>query len=185
MVVRRVNDMDVPGVLPGVPDGGGLTAAERARREQVRLAAAEMIEATVRDPQVKTPAPGLETGSHPKKRRRHGQPAPTLPRHRPHRRANPGHTAAATPVRDRPHRPEFSRRGDHPPGVQWLRRSVRAGDSHTCAPRSASSHPGPAGFPASRSRIQRIDGGGGLRYATNKPRKTEFRPPAYRICDCG
>jgi hypothetical protein len=26
------------------PDGGGLTAAERARREQVRLAAAEMIE---------------------------------------------------------------------------------------------------------------------------------------------
>ena len=25
------------------PDGGGLTAAERARREQVRLAAAEMI----------------------------------------------------------------------------------------------------------------------------------------------
>src|SRR3954451_4810336 len=27
------------------PDGGGLDAAERARREQVRLAAAEMIEA--------------------------------------------------------------------------------------------------------------------------------------------
>ena len=27
------------------PDGGGLTAAERARREQVRLAAAELIEA--------------------------------------------------------------------------------------------------------------------------------------------
>lgn len=27
------------------PDGGGLTAAERGRREQVRLAAAEMIEA--------------------------------------------------------------------------------------------------------------------------------------------
>jgi hypothetical protein len=26
------------------PDGGGLTAAEQARREQVRLAAAEMIE---------------------------------------------------------------------------------------------------------------------------------------------
>ena len=26
-------------------DGGGLTAAERARREQVRLAAAELIEA--------------------------------------------------------------------------------------------------------------------------------------------
>jgi transposase len=27
------------------PDGGGLTAAQRARRERVRLAAAEMIEA--------------------------------------------------------------------------------------------------------------------------------------------
>jgi len=27
------------------PDGGGLDEAERARREQVRLAAAEMIEA--------------------------------------------------------------------------------------------------------------------------------------------
>ena len=27
------------------PDGGGLTAEERARREQVRLAAAELIEA--------------------------------------------------------------------------------------------------------------------------------------------
>jgi transposase len=31
------------------PDGGGLTAAERARRERVRLAAAEMIEAGVGD----------------------------------------------------------------------------------------------------------------------------------------
>jgi hypothetical protein len=27
------------------PDGGGLTAAERARREQVRLAAADLIDA--------------------------------------------------------------------------------------------------------------------------------------------
>jgi hypothetical protein len=31
------------------PDGGGLTAAERARREQVRLAAAELIEAGTSD----------------------------------------------------------------------------------------------------------------------------------------
>ena len=31
------------------PDGGGLDAAERARREKVRLAAAEMIEAGARD----------------------------------------------------------------------------------------------------------------------------------------
>ena len=34
------------------PDGGGLTAAERARREQVRLAAAEMIESGASDLEV-------------------------------------------------------------------------------------------------------------------------------------
>jgi transposase len=34
------------------PDGGGLTAQERARREQVRLAAAEMIEAGAGDREI-------------------------------------------------------------------------------------------------------------------------------------
>ena len=34
------------------PDGGGLTAVERARREQVRLAAAERIEAGASDREV-------------------------------------------------------------------------------------------------------------------------------------
>jgi len=34
------------------PDGGGLTAAERARRERVRLAAAELIEAGAGDQEV-------------------------------------------------------------------------------------------------------------------------------------
>jgi len=34
------------------PDGGGLTAEERARREQVRLAAAELIEAGASDQEV-------------------------------------------------------------------------------------------------------------------------------------
>jgi transposase len=34
------------------PDGGGLTAVERARREQVRLAAAELIEAGANDGEV-------------------------------------------------------------------------------------------------------------------------------------
>src|SRR5229473_2390472 len=34
------------------PDGGGLTAQERARREQVRLAAAELIEAGASDREV-------------------------------------------------------------------------------------------------------------------------------------
>ena len=36
----------------GTPDGGGLDAAERARREQVRLAAAELIEAGASDREV-------------------------------------------------------------------------------------------------------------------------------------
>src|SRR6201984_1384684 len=34
------------------PDGGGLTAAERARREQVRLTAAELIEAGASDREI-------------------------------------------------------------------------------------------------------------------------------------
>jgi len=34
------------------PDGGGLTAAERRRRERVRLAAAELIEAGASDREV-------------------------------------------------------------------------------------------------------------------------------------
>ena len=34
------------------PDGGGLDAAERARREKVRLAAAEMIEAGASDHEI-------------------------------------------------------------------------------------------------------------------------------------
>jgi hypothetical protein len=34
------------------PDGGGLTAHERARRERVRLAAAELIEAGASDREV-------------------------------------------------------------------------------------------------------------------------------------
>src|SRR5271165_4400760 len=34
------------------PDGGGLDVAERARREQVRLAAAEMIEAGASDQEI-------------------------------------------------------------------------------------------------------------------------------------
>ena len=40
------------------PDGGGLTAAERARREQVRLAAAELIEAGASDREVAQAVPG-------------------------------------------------------------------------------------------------------------------------------
>ena len=41
------------------PDGGGLTAAERARRERVRLAAAELIEAGARRPGGRQAVPGV------------------------------------------------------------------------------------------------------------------------------
>jgi hypothetical protein len=40
------------------PDGGGLTAAERTRREQVRLAATDAIEAGASDREVARPVPG-------------------------------------------------------------------------------------------------------------------------------
>jgi transposase len=63
--MRIANDLQLPGLralacgvvvgYAGVmryPDGGGLTAADRARREQVRLAAAEMIEAGAGDQEV-------------------------------------------------------------------------------------------------------------------------------------
>jgi len=64
-LLRANNDLQFLGLLPLVmaaasryagvmryPDGGGLTAQERARREQVRLAAAELIEAGVSDREV-------------------------------------------------------------------------------------------------------------------------------------
>ena len=61
LVIRRV--VRYAGTMR-YPDGGGLTAAERARREQVRLAAAEMIEAGASDraaaqwPSWSPPGPG-------------------------------------------------------------------------------------------------------------------------------
>jgi hypothetical protein len=64
------------------------------------------VEATVRDLQVQTPAPGFLTGSHPKVGRHHGQPRP----YRPTPRAlspgsNPGRNAAApSPPRPAPAR---------------------------------------------------------------------------------
>jgi hypothetical protein len=42
----------MPGHEVSLPDGCGLTAAERARREQVRLAAADLIEAGASDREV-------------------------------------------------------------------------------------------------------------------------------------
>jgi len=52
--VTRLGDRFAAGYAGGMryPDGGGLDAAERARREQVRLAAAEMIEAGASDREV-------------------------------------------------------------------------------------------------------------------------------------
>jgi hypothetical protein len=74
------------------------------------------VEATGRDPQVKTPAPGLETGSHPSLSRRHGQPAPTLARHAPGRQTQATVRQQPRPATTRSG-PGFSRRGDHPLGV--------------------------------------------------------------------
>ena len=51
-----------------------------------------VLEATLRDPQVTTPAPSYDPGSHSKKSRRRGQPAPTVPI--PHGGTNPGPDAA-------------------------------------------------------------------------------------------
>jgi hypothetical protein len=61
------------------PDGGGLTAQERARRERVRLAAAELIKAGASDREVAaapaTPSGPLQaTGAH-----RHCPSRPTRP----------------------------------------------------------------------------------------------------------
>ena len=75
------------------------------------------VEATGRDPQVKTPAPGLETGSQPSLGRRHGQPAPTLARHaRAGMQTQPAARQQPRPATTRSG-PRFSRRGDHPPGL--------------------------------------------------------------------
>ena len=85
-----------------------------------------MPEATGRDPQVKTPAPGLETGSHPKKRRHHGQPAPTLTPHSSARHRRPRPYGGSDP------RPGTTCTGRdfHAvatiPRMKWLRRSVCA-----------------------------------------------------------
>jgi hypothetical protein len=47
------------------PDGGGLTAKERDRRERVRLAAAELIEAGASDPGGGEAAPGIADAGEP------------------------------------------------------------------------------------------------------------------------
>ena len=69
----------------------------------------------MRDPLVKTPAPGFRTGSQPRERRRHGQPAPTVPPRSSQRSTNISGNAAAAPVRRDPHRSGFSRDASIPP----------------------------------------------------------------------
>ena len=62
------------------------------------------------------------TGSRPKVRRRHGQPAPTIPPPSPQRSTNPSCNAAAAPARRDPHRPGFSRGASIPPDevAKWI-----------------------------------------------------------------
>ena len=63
-----------------------------------------VLEATMCDPQVTTPAPSYDPGSHSKKSRRHGQPAPAVP----------SRTAARAPARTRQQpQPAPTRTGPH------------------------------------------------------------------------
>jgi hypothetical protein len=85
-----------------------------------------LLKATLRDPQVKTPAPGCQTGSHPKISRRHGQPAPPSHATRRHRVRNTSHTAAAGPGPQRPAQPRIFTPRQPSPRMQWLpMRSLR------------------------------------------------------------
>jgi hypothetical protein len=111
----------------GLPGGLGQASAEIQ---------AVVLKAAKSDPQVKAPAPGIVTGSRPTADRRHGQPAPILPRaQRGITPAHPSRRAAASPARDHPHQPEFSRPATAPPGEKAL--WVYAGLWHPCSSRAA------------------------------------------------
>ena len=60
----------------------------QAAMAEGRVPHREVLEHVLRDPQVTTPAPSYDPGSHSKKSRRRGQPAPTVPI--PHGGTNPG-----------------------------------------------------------------------------------------------
>ena len=77
------------------------------------------------DPQVKTPAPGLLTGSHPKVRRHTGSPPPLSHPGHPQRITNSCCHAAAAPARRDPHRPGFSRDATIPPDVLACYNTIR------------------------------------------------------------
>jgi hypothetical protein len=113
--------MGEPAGCPGAPAGG------HQARNTDRRARGNSVRPSGRGPQ----RSGLWTGSYPKDRRRHEQPAPTLPPARPHART-PAPTA--TTPRQRPHPPRpapwpFSRSRDHPPDAMACGDSVGARQS--------------------------------------------------------
>src|SRR5437660_104017 len=74
-----------------------------------------VLEATVRDLQVKTPAPGFLAGSHPKVVRRHGQPAHTVPPRQRPAQYGPRPQRGSSPSPPRPAPPRIFTQRDHPP----------------------------------------------------------------------
>ena len=106
--------MGEPAGCPGAPVGG------HQARNTDRRARGNSVRPSGRGPQ----RSGLWTGSYPKDRRRHEQPAPTLPPARPHART-PARPHARTPAR--PHQRQL-RRGSDP-----TRRDPHRGHFHARA----------------------------------------------------
>jgi len=79
-----------------------------------------VLEATEGDPQVKVPVPVFSTGSHPKERRHHGQPAPILATRPPQRSQTPAAARQQPQPAPRPHPPGIFTRSGHPTGVKCL-----------------------------------------------------------------
>jgi hypothetical protein len=102
---------DPPGPpIPGTGNQAGCPGDPGHQAQRPRILTV-VLKATRGDPQVKVPAPGFCTGSHPKWNRRHGQPAPIVPAlpapqgaiSQPGRQ--PHHTASATPASRQPAAP--------------------------------------------------------------------------------
>ncbi len=98
--------MGEPAGCPGAPVGG------HQARNTDRRARGNSVRPSGRGPQ----RSGLWTGSYPKDRRRHEQPAPTLPPERPHQRQL---RRGSDPTRRDPHRGHFHARATIP-RMRWL-----------------------------------------------------------------
>ena len=117
-------------------DLAGIAAAARGSRSAGTRPGilTGVLEATVRDPQVKTPAPGCKTGSHPTNRRRHGQPVPTVPPRKPATQRQPqlSRGSSASPPRPAPAR--ISRSATMPPDEMAVNRRLASTGSGMLEP---------------------------------------------------